>query len=263
MRNPLIYLLLLNTTLILGQENFTPKRITDNQITLDGYLNEDLWSSTAKVPFDIEFSPANNEPSRIKTFGYISYSKEFIYVGIDAKVDPKNIRVSVRQRDDMNMLNDDFIALRFDTFRDARNNIVLGVNALGSQLDARQINEISEDKRYDVSFNINFQSFGNITEDGYQIEMKIPFSEIEFPNGNDQTWHFNFYRRYFEDGNVIELSSQIRDRDNPCLVCQTTDVIKFNDITIKKRFELLPYLYSNISGSRSSNDQKIIFNKPS
>ena len=49
------------------------------------------------------------------------------------------------QRDDMNMLNDDFIALRFDTFRDARNNIVLGVNALGSQLDARQINEISED----------------------------------------------------------------------------------------------------------------------
>ena len=105
------------------------------------------------------------------------------------------------------MLNDDFIALRFDTFRDARNNIVLGVNALGSQLDVRQINEISEDKRYDVSFNINFQSFGNITQDGYQIEMKIPFSEIEFPNGTDQIWHFNFYRRYFEDGNVIELSS--------------------------------------------------------
>ena len=125
MRNLLIYFLLLNTTLILGQENFTPKRITDNQITLDGYLNEDLWSSTAKVPFDIEFSPANNQPSRIKTFGYISYSKEFIYVGIDATVDPKNIRVSVRQRDDMNMLNDDFIALRFDTFRDARNNICL------------------------------------------------------------------------------------------------------------------------------------------
>lgn len=253
----------LKTSLILSQENFTPNKITDNQITLDGYLNEEFWSSAAKVPFDIEFSPANNEPSRIKTFGYISYSKEFIYVGIDAKVDPKNIRASVRQRDDMNMLNDDFIALRFDTFRDARNNIVLGVNALGSQLDARQINEISEDKRYDISFNINFQSFGNIVEDGYQIEIKIPFSEIEFPNGNDQTWHFNFYERYFEDGNVIELSSQIRDRDNPCLVCQTTDVIKFNDVTIKKRFELLPYLYSNISGSRSSNDQKIIFNKPS
>ena len=89
MRNLLIYFLLLNTTLILGQENFIPKRITDSQITLDGYLNEDLWSSAAKVPFDIEFSPANNEPSRIKTFGYISYSKEFIYVGIDAKVDPK------------------------------------------------------------------------------------------------------------------------------------------------------------------------------
>ncbi len=62
LRNLLIYFLLLNASLILGQENFTPKRITDNQIKLDGYLNEDLWSSAAKVPFDIEFSPANNEP---------------------------------------------------------------------------------------------------------------------------------------------------------------------------------------------------------
>ena len=140
----LISFLFIKTSLILCHENFTPNKIIDNQITLDGYLNEEVWSTAAKVPFDIEFSPANNEPSRIKTFGYISYSKEFIYVGIDAKVDPKNIRASVRQRDDMNMLNDDFIALRFDTFRDARNNIVLGVNALGSQLDARQINEISD-----------------------------------------------------------------------------------------------------------------------
>lgn len=101
MRKSLIYFLFIKASLLLGQETFVPNKITENQISLDGYLNEEFWSSAAKVPFDIEFSPANNEPSRIKTHGYISYSKEYIYIGIDAKVDPKNIRVSVRQRENI------------------------------------------------------------------------------------------------------------------------------------------------------------------
>jgi len=60
--------------------------------------------------------------------------------------------------------------------------------------------------------------------------MKIPFSEIPFPNGTDQEWHINFYRRYFENGNEIEVSSQPRDRNNNCVVCQTTDNLILKDI---------------------------------
>ena len=74
-----------------SQETFTLIKTDPNQIILDGIIDPDEWSNAIEIDFDIEFSPANNEPSRIKTFGYISYSKEFIYVGIDAKVDPKNI----------------------------------------------------------------------------------------------------------------------------------------------------------------------------
>ena len=33
------------------------------------------------------------------------------------------------------------------------------------------------------------------------VEMKIPFAEIPFPNGTDQMWRVNFYRRYVENGN--------------------------------------------------------------
>ena len=36
--------------------------------------------------------------------------------------------------------------------------------------------------------NFDFKSAGRITQDGYEIEFIIPFSEIPFPNGKDQRW---------------------------------------------------------------------------
>ena len=62
------------------------------------------------------------------------------------------------------------------------------------------------------TFNINFESSATLVEDGYIIEMKIPFSEIPFPNGNDQEWHINFYRRYTENGNEIKLAASHRSK---------------------------------------------------
>ena len=172
---------------------------------------------------------------------------------------PKNIRASIRPRDDFNIWNDDVILVRLDPFADARSNLGLAVNALGSQFDVKQVNALSDSDRYDSTFNINFESKAAIIEDGYSIEMKIPFSEIPFPNGTDQEWHVNFYRRYVENGNEIEVSSQARDRDNSCVVCQTTDNLILKDIVIDKRLEILPYVSSNIQGSRTSPNEKMTY----
>jgi hypothetical protein len=152
--------------------------------------------------------------------------------------------------------------VRLDPYADARNNLGLAVNALGSQYDVKQVNALKDEDRYDSSFNMNFESKGSIVSDGYQVEMKIPFSEIPFPNGKDQTWHINFYQRYFENGNVIEVSSQPRDRDNSCVVCQTTDRLVLKDIKIDKRLEFLPYFSSNINGERSTSEEKLQYGKP-
>jgi hypothetical protein len=245
--------------LLFAQETFTPKKSTERQIVLDGLLSEQEWSNAVKIPLDIEFSPANNEAARKETTAYITYSETHLFVGIYAKDDPKNIRASIRPRDDFNIWNDDVILVRLDPFADARSNLGLAVNALGSQFDVKQVNALSDSDRYDSTFNINFESKAAIIEDGYTIEMKIPFSEIPFPNGTNQEWHVNFYRRYVENGNEIEVSSQPRDRDNSCVVCQTTDNLILKDIVIDKRLEILPYVSSNIQGSRTAPNEKMTY----
>ena len=211
---------------------------------------------------DIEFKPANNQAARKETIAYVTYSDRYLLIGVYAKDNPSNIRASIRPRDDFNIWNDDLILVRLDPYADSRNNLGLAVNALGSQFDVKQVNALTDENRYDSSFNVNFESAGTIVSDGYQIEMKIPLSEIPFPNGTNQMWHFNFYRRYVENGNEIEVSSQPRDRDNTCVVCQTTDRLILKDIVIDKRLEFLPYFSSNISGERDTSDEKLKYGKP-
>ena len=211
---------------------------------------------------DIEFNPANNKASQKETIAYITYSDRYVFIGVYAKDNPSNIRASIRPRDDFNIWNDDVFLVRLDPYADSRNNLGLAVNALGSQFDVKQVNALTDADRYDSSFNVNFESAGTIVNDGYQIEMKIPFSEIPFPNGTNQTWHINFYRRYVENGNQIEVSSQPRDRDNSCVVCQTTDRLILKDIVINKRLEFLPYFSSNVSGERDNTDENLSYGKP-
>ncbi len=245
--------------ILFAQETFTPNKSKKDQINLDGLLTEGEWSNAVKVPIDIEFSPANNKPARKETTAYITYSDKYLFIGIYAKGDPKNIRASIRPRDDFNIWNDDLVLVRLDPFADARNNLGLAVNALGSQFDVKQVNALSDSDRYDSTFNINFESKAVIVKDGYTIEMKIPFSEIPFPNGKDQLWHINFQRRYVENGNEIEVNSQARDRNNSCVVCQTTDRLVLKDIVIDKRLEILPYISSNIQGARALPNEKISY----
>ena len=246
----------------IAQETFIPEKTKVSKIIVDGKLDPNEWKNAIQIPLDIEFKPANNQAARKETIAYVTYSDRYLLIGVYAKDNPSNIRASIRPRDDFNIWNDDLILVRLDPYADSRNNLGLAVNALGSQFDVKQVNALTDENRYDSSFNVNFESAGTIVSDGYQIEMKIPLSEIPFPNGTNQMWHFNFYRRYVENGNEIEVSSQPRDRDNTCVVCQTTDRLILKDIVIDKRLEFLPYFSSNISGERDTSDEKLKYGKP-
>ena len=249
--SPIYFLLVLFFShVVRTQQVFEPIKLKEDTFTIDGLLNELEWQSAVPVAINYEIVPGNNAPAKVKTQGYITYTDTHLFVGFYAYDNPENIRASIRPRDDFSLWSDDVVMLRLDPYADSRNNFLLVVNPLGSQFDVRSVNAMSEEDRYDISFNMDFETAGQIVADGYQIEIKIPFSSLPFPNGKDQRWHFNLFRKYFDQGNETELSSQTYDRDNSCEVCQTTDVLILKEITIEKRIELLPYVAGNISGKR-------------
>ena len=260
----IIFFLFICLDNIYCQKIYEPNKIPDSQILLDGIIEKDEWKNSERVELVYEIEPAYNTKAKLKTIGYLSYSEKYLYVGIYAFGNPKKVRSAVRSRDDYGFWNDDVVLIRFDTYTDARNNILLAVNPNGSQFDVKGIDALTDEERYDASYNVNFESFASLVNDGYNVEMKIPFSSLPFPGGKNQKWHFNFFRKYFdENSNEIGLSSQKRDRDNPCEVCQVNDILIMNDIFIDKKIELLPFITSNLVGYFSTNSNKLEYSKPS
>ena len=79
----------------------------------------------------------------------------------------------------MNMfINDDWVNVKLDTYGDSRNNYNLVSNPFGSQADARQTDAIDEFESYDINYNIEFETAGKIVNDGYNVEFKIPFKNL-------------------------------------------------------------------------------------
>ncbi|MAM00862.1 MAG: hypothetical protein CMC11_01280 [Flavobacteriaceae bacterium] len=244
-----------------SQESFSPIKDNNTQFIIDGIISDDEWNNAIEVDLDYEVNPGNNISPKEKTKVFIVYSDTHLYIGFKAYANPKEVRASIRSRDDLGMISDDFIVVAFDTYGDSRNNYLLLANAFGSQLDARAVNAITDEDRYDINFNVDFETKGNIVSDGFEIEFKIPFASLPFPNGNNQEWNFNFRRNSFRNGVPIELRSQPFDRTAPCQICQTTDKLILKDIKIEKRIEFLPYVAGNVTGKKETILDQINYEK--
>ena len=254
-------LFLLVICFVYGQDTYNPKKLQAPEILIDGIIESNEWKGAQKVILDYEVNPGNNIPPEEKTTAYILYSDTHLYIGIYAYAKPGEIRASVRSRDDFGMISDDFVLVRFDTYADGRNNYLLLANAFGSQLDARAINALTDEDRYDISFNLEYDTMGTIVSDGYQVEFKIPFSSLPFPNGINQEWNFNITRQAFRNGIPIDIRSQPFDRTDPCQVCQTSDKLVLNGIIIEKRIELLPYIAAGLGGQKKIANGSLIYDK--
>ena len=120
-----------------------------------------------------------------------------IYVGFKA-YDPEPERIRARYSDRDGIFDDDWVAVLFDTFNDARRSYDFFSNPLGVQADSVETTGSGSDSAWDAIWN----SAGKITPTGYTVEMAIPFSSLRFQRGsdgdisNDQIWGFDAIRSY-------------------------------------------------------------------
>ena len=123
---------------ITAQEIHTPKKISDNKIKIDGIISPSEWDGATEIILDNEIQPGYNIEPVVNTSGYILYSESHIFIRFKAET-KEAVRASIRKRDDPGVFNDDVIGFDIDTYGDGRNNLFIGSNAYGSQVDVRAV----------------------------------------------------------------------------------------------------------------------------
>lgn len=164
-------------------------RIDDPGVRVDGRIDEEAWTRAAVLTGFTQFRPAEGTPASERTEVRIFYTPRDLYVGVRAYArDPSRIRSTLAERD--RITADDHVQLLLDTFHDRRRAFLFYVNPLGIQQDGTY----SDGRGNSFSPDFIFQSHGRVTEDGYEVELRIPLKSLKFPSGDEQRWGIQVVR---------------------------------------------------------------------
>ena len=145
---------------------------------IDGILDEAFWSTIPAISAFRQREPIDGgEPSE-RTEVRIAFDENNLYFAIMLfDREPELIRRSILQREGR-IDQDDRILIALDTYHDRRNAYIFELNPFGTQGDAL----ISDESMTLSDWNWEgvYRSEGRITEEGWQLEVAIPFTTIRF-----------------------------------------------------------------------------------
>jgi hypothetical protein len=205
---------------------------TDASPVIDGILDDIVWQKASHVTGFKTWYPDIGKEMAEKTIVYLAYDQENLYFAFRCfDSQPDKIKASVSSRD--NMTPDDWVCINLDSFNDQQSLYTFYTNPLGIQGDARY-----EGGQEDPNVDMVWYSGGNIDDEGYTVEVRIPFKSIRFSNKNPVEMAVIFERkisRLSEMGTYPPLDP----KKGTNWLIQTTP-ISYQDIKHYKLFELLP-----------------------
>ncbi|HET7040026.1 MAG TPA: hypothetical protein VFH97_09055, partial [Gemmatimonadales bacterium] len=163
----------------------TPPRL-EAQATVDGALDEPVWSQAALLTGFTQYRPVDGRPAEDSTEVLVWYAPDAIWFGIRAYEPHGTVRATLSDRDKID--NDDYVQLLLDTFDDRRRAYVIGVNPLGVQADgirtegtggaAGGFGAGGRFENVDMNPDFLYDSKGHVTPWGYEVEIRLPFKSV-------------------------------------------------------------------------------------
>ena len=247
-----LFLLLFSFTLIgqtvpQGKSSIKAVRI-DDEIELNGKLDNPIWLKAEPVELNYEVSPGDNIPAPQKTLVYALYDEKNLYFGFRCfDSNPEQIRANITDRD--NIFQDDYVIVILDTYGDYQRSYELVVNPYGIKGDLMRAGDNEDD-----SFDMIWDAAASKNNSGWTAEMAIPFSSLNFSGKKEQTWTLAVMRN-IPRGSRTQVSWTPIQRGIPSLMSQAGILEGLSDINSGGSVELLPYLMGQKSGvlSEQSN----------
>ena len=217
---------------------------TDIPPVIDGIMDDPVWKMSPHVKGFKTWHPDFGIDMADKTIVYYAYDREnlyFAFLCFDSQ--PDKVKASVSSRDNIDA--DDWICVNLDSFNDHQSLYALYCNPFGIQGDSR-----FEGGQEDFSVDIIWYSEGKINDEGYVVELKIPFKSIRYSHKEPVEMGVIFERgisRKSEAGTFPPLDP----KQGANFLTQTVPLV-LHDIKHYTLFELLPAVTYN---RRSSTDE--------
>ncbi len=229
-----------------AKETYRIPRV-NSDIRVDGVLDEPLWKDALVVTLDYEVTPGENVPPPVKTEVLLAYDENRIFIAFKA-YDPNPAAIQAHLTDRDQIFSDDWVGVFFDTFNDGLRDYGYMCNPLGIQEDMIETSDGDMGSAWDAIWD----SAGRITDEGFIVEMSVPFSSLSFQrSAGEQTWGIDLVRDY--PRNVRHhIGVFPRDRSNNCYMCQAYKLVGFAGAKPGRSLEVDPTLSGVLAQAREN-----------
>jgi hypothetical protein len=231
----------------------------EQEIEVDGTLDEAAWAGAALLTDFSQYAPLDGRPADERTEVLVFYSPTAIHFGVRAWAAPGSVRASLANRD--HLQSEDSVSIFLSTFNDGRQALVFSVNPLGVQADGALVEGAVQNQggfsglattreSEDLSPDFVFQSKGRLLEDGYAVEVRIPFKSLRYQSGDVQSWGLHVVRKVQATG--YELSWAPAKRNAASFLGQAGVLEGLHELRPGLVLDLTPVVTSRMQGARAS-----------
>lgn len=218
-------------------------RVTQPPV-LDGRLDDPVWQHAARLTQFTQYDPGDQVPPSERSVALVAYDHENFYFAFRAWEPSRgDVRATLFPREHGGD-NDDRVTFYLDTFDDKRRAYEFRVTPLGIQSDAVKI----EGHGPDFSVDFVWHSAGRVYDDGWAVEVAIPFASLRFPPRDTIAIGFNVIRVYGRSGEKDAWAPRLRG--SPCDICQEGVLTGITGIDDHRTVDVMPYLAASRSGER-------------
>ncbi|MGZ8867812.1 MAG: DUF5916 domain-containing protein [Thermoanaerobaculia bacterium] len=200
--------------------------------TVDGDLSDPVWQSAPEFTDFTQHDPDDTLPGTLHTSVRIVYDDEAIYFG--AKMTDTHPPTAQLARRD-NFTQSDFLAINIDPQLDRLSGNCFIVSPANVQVDTVLYNDIGEDGSWDGVW----QSAAKIVADGWVAEVRVPYSQLRFPDRDVHVWGLNITRRITRKNEIVRIVNTPKGQTG--FVSHFADIVGIEGIRRGKPLELVPY----------------------
>ena len=211
---------------------------------IDADLDDPVWQNAPEITGFTQRDPNEGKPATQQTRLKVTYDDEAIYFGAFME-DSGEVKTLLARRDsDPN--SGDYIRISIDSQHDRLNGAAFVVNPSNMQMDMILYNDIYDDRSWDAVW----ESAAKIVKGGWIAEVRIPYSQLRFPDRQEHVWGLNVSRwvaRLNESSRLVHTPKK-----ESGFVSRFADLDGISGIKPRRGFEVMPYgvarsdLYSRV-----------------
>lgn len=224
-----------------GKEKFITPDKTSSPIKIDGVLDEAVWKLPPINKTFKTINPNYGDDLSQETKVWAAYDRENLYFAfMSYDTEPDKIKTSIAQRD--NITQDDLVGILLDALGNKQSNYEFYINPNGIQWDGIT----SAVSGPDSSPDFVWDSASKMTDQGYQVEVRIPLESIRYQGKKEVKMRVVFVRQISREATATWPALQPGQTDFNFMAN-----IIYRDLKGALKLEVLP----NFTYSRDSDRQ--------